>query len=240
MLANFKRDFKTLYHLVKPVQGDSLKERLENFYSGQAEDYDLFRKRLLKGREELIEQLPLDEVSSWCDLGAGTGQNLDFAKHSDLIKLKTISLVDLSPSLLAQAKKRVERLHLNNVECVEADVTQWTPHEKFDVVTFSYSLTMIPDWFLALENVLDNVLKPGGLIGVVDFYVARKFDQVHNWPERAFWPLWFSFDNVFLNADHVPFLKNHFTEVKFKTGKNRLPYLPLPAPYYSFVGRSTN
>ena len=42
-----------------------------------------------------------------------------------------------------------------------------------DVVTFSYSLTMIPDWFLAVDHAW-RLLRPGGTIGVVDFYVSRK------------------------------------------------------------------
>ena len=43
-----------------------------------------------------------------------------------------------------------------------------------DVVTFSYSLTMIPNWFQALERAY-AALKPGGMIGVVDFYISRKW-----------------------------------------------------------------
>ena len=51
-----------------------------------------------------------------------------------------------------------------------ADATRFRPPEgAADVVTFSYSLTMIPDWFAALENAA-AMLKPGGTIGVVDFY----------------------------------------------------------------------
>jgi len=30
----------------------------------------------------------------------------------------------------------------------------------------------IPDWFLAIDNAL-RILKPGGIIAVVDFYVSR-------------------------------------------------------------------
>ena len=41
-----------------------------------------------------------------------------------------------------------------------------------DAVTFSYSLTMIPDWFQAIERAYES-LKPGGMIGVVDFYIPQ-------------------------------------------------------------------
>ena len=56
------------------------------------------------------------------------------------------------------------------------------PEAPVDVVTFSYSLTMIPDWFAAIENAL-RMLRPGGQIGVVDFYVSRKYpaQPLHLW-----------------------------------------------------------
>src|ERR671911_700620 len=57
----------------------------------------------------------------------------------------------------------------------QADASTYQPATgPVDVVTFSYSLTMIPDWFAAIENAL-AMLKPGGTLGVVDFYVARKY-----------------------------------------------------------------
>ena len=52
-------------------------------------------------------------------------------------------------------------------------MTTVTLPEPADVVTFSYSLTMIPNWYLALENAR-KLLAAGRMIAVVDFYVARK------------------------------------------------------------------
>ena len=110
-----------------------------------------------------------------------------------------------------------------------------------DVVTFSYSLTMIPDWFGAIENAL-AMLKPGGVIGVVDFFVSRKHPpsnhKRHSWFTRTFWPTWFSFDNVFPSPDHVPFLHRHFDPIVFEEHRAKVPYMPLiRVPYYLFVGR---
>ena len=118
----------------------------------------------------------------------------------------------------------------------------WQPASgPADVVTFSYSLTMIPDWFAAIENAL-AMLKPGGLIGVVDFYVARKFPRDglarHRWLTRTLWPAWFAMDNVFPSPDHVPFLHRHFEPLTFEERMAKVPYVPLlRAPYYWFVGR---
>ncbi len=55
---SFLSDLKVLYHLaLKPIRGKSHAERMENFYAGQADAYDDFRKRLLKGRELVYEKL---------------------------------------------------------------------------------------------------------------------------------------------------------------------------------------
>jgi len=109
------------------------------------------------------------------------------------------------------------------------------------VVTFSYSLTMIPDWFAAIDSAR-AMLSPGGLIGVVDFYVSRKYpaDRLrrHRWFTRSFWPVWFAFDNVFPSPDHVPYLHRSFQAVHFAENRGKLPCIPLlRMPYYTFVGR---
>ena len=100
---------------------------------------------------------------------------------------------------------------------------------------------MIPDWFAAIENAL-QILKPDGLIGVVDFYVSRKHPpdglRRHGWPGRTIWPIWFANDNVFPSADHVPFLHRHLDPLHFEEYQAKVPYIPfLRAPYYTFVGR---
>ena len=238
----FLSDLKILYHLtLKPVRGRDHAARLESFYSGQAEAYDDFRKRLLKGRQELYSAIPLPDRGTWIDMGGGTGANLDYLGER-LAALSKVYVLDLSPSLLEVAKKRIAARGWTNVETVEADATTFQPAAgPVDVVTFSYSLTMIPDWFAAIENAL-AILKPGGLIGVVDFYVSRKFPRDglvrHGWLTRTFWPAWFSMDNVFPSPDHVPFLHRHFEPLKFEEHRSKVPYLPLARmPYYLFVGR---
>lgn len=235
-------DLKILYHLtLKPIRGKDHAARLESFYGGQAEAYDDFRKRLLRGREELIQAVPLPEGGVWVDMGGGTGANLEFFGDK-LSRLKKVYVVDLSPSLLKVAAKRMEARGWTNAEAIEADATVWQPPEApVDVVTFSYSLTMIPDWFAAIDNAI-QMLKPGGLIGVVDFYVSRKFPKDglkrHRWMTRNFWPVWFGNDNVFPSADHVPYLHRHFEPLHFDERMAKVPYIPLGrTPYYTFVGR---
>jgi S-adenosylmethionine-diacylgycerolhomoserine-N-methlytransferase len=235
-------DIKLLYHmLLRPIRGKDHASRLESFYAGQAEGYDDFRRRLLKGREELHAAIDWPIGGVWVDLGGGTGSNLEFV--GDRVgTLKKVYIVDLAPSLLKIAERRVGDRGWTNVETVEADATQYRPPETLvDVVTCSYSLTMIPDWFAAVQNAI-AMLKPGGLLGVVDFYVSRKHPDEdfrrHGFFTRHFWRTWFDGDNVFPSPDHVPFLHRQFEPVHFTENRAKVPYLPLiRVPYYTFVGR---
>ena len=109
------------------------------------------------------------------------------------------------------------------------------------MVTFSYSLTMIPNWYLALENAA-KLLRPEGVIAVVDFYVSRKhpaegFRRHSGWTRR-FWPAWFSMDNVFPSPDHLPYLHQHFRPLLVEERSAHLKFLPFAkAPYYLFIGQ---
>src|SRR3954463_4846190 len=166
-------DLKILFHMtLAPIRGHSHRDRLESFYAGQAKSYDSFRAHLLRGRQELYESLPVPEGGVWIEMGGGTGHNLQYL--GDRIRqLGQVYVVDLSASLLGIARERIAANGWGNVEVREEDVTTFQPGQLADVITFSYSLTMIPDWFAALERAR-QLLKPGGILGVVDFYVSRK------------------------------------------------------------------
>ena len=234
-------DLKTLYAMVlAPVHGHSHAARLESFYGRQAADYDAFRARLLHGRQELWSRLPVPDGGYWVDMGGGTGSNLEFLGEQ-IRRLARCYVVDLTPALLRVAAERSHAHGWTNVETVEADVTTFTPPcGPVDVITFSYALTMIPDWFVALERAW-QLLRPGGTIGVVDFYVSRKYPSAgwvrHAWRTRLFWSLWFGVDNVFVSPDHVPYLHWRFPPKYFAEHQGTMPYLPgVRAPYYLFIG----
>jgi S-adenosylmethionine-diacylgycerolhomoserine-N-methlytransferase len=243
-------DLRILYHMaLRPIRGKNHAERMDNFYNGQAADYDDFRRRLLRGREDLwkymlhcnITNVPHNNIV-WMDMGGGTGSNLHCFGNA-IEQLHKVYVVDLAGSLLKIADQRIQDNGWTNVETAEADATTFKPKEgSVDVITFSYSLTMIPDWFAAIDHAW-NVLKPGGRIGVVDFYVSRKYPTEHHarhsWMKRTFWPAWFACDNVFPSPDHVPYLHRKFKPVLFEERLTTIPWFPNPwfkMPYYLFVG----
>ncbi len=243
MNQKFLEELKLLYHICfAKNRGENHKERMENYFAPQASAYDGFRKRLLHGREALYQNLPTPENGIWIELGGGTGQCLEYL--GDRIRsLKKIYLVDLSPSLLKVAKERCSANEWTNVECIEADASLFKlpENEKADVITLCYSLSMIPSWFQTLDQ-CHKLLKDSGQIGVIDFYLSRKHPIKDHHPRqgvisRIFWPLFFMGDDVILNADHLAYLDERFLELAFKSSKGKIPYTPLKAPYYQFVGQ---
>lgn len=235
-------DLRVLYALVfTHVRGDSHAERLEAFYGKQAGAYDDFRRRMLHGREELMSWLELPEGGTLVDLGGGTGSNIA-ALGQKRERLRQVTIVDLCPSLLETARQRIERESWSNVRTALADASTYEPPEgPVDVVTFSYSLTMMPDWYRVVDHAW-KLLKPGGVLGVTDFYVGRKWPAAgmtqHGVFTRHFWPFWFAWDNVFLSPDHLPYLRSRFTPLRVEERRGTMPYLPLlRVPYYLFLGR---
>lgn len=242
---NVFSDLKVLYCMtLKPIQGETHEERLESFYATQVDAYDHFRKRLLTGRDELMRAMNPQTHEIWVDMGCGTGANLTMMDPERLSRLKKVYLIDLTEAMLKIANRRIEENGWKNVETRHADATRWVPPEKqVDAVIFSYSLTMIPDWFAAIDQAF-RILKPGGMIGVVDFYIARKYPgdrrMTQSFSTRWFWPIWFSFDNLYLSNDILPYLSRKFTDSSVVLRSDRLPFCPVfwkKMPRFIFIGR---
>ncbi|HEY6514623.1 MAG TPA: class I SAM-dependent methyltransferase [Steroidobacteraceae bacterium] len=232
-------DSRVLWRMLRglPRRGDPA-ERLQAFYAPQAERYDAFRRRLLHGREELLERLPAGDGDVVIELGCGTGENLE-RLGSRVAGLRRLILVDLCPALLAQARTRAARL--TNVEVVEADITRYRPSEPADCVYLSYALTMVEDWRAVIANAV-GMIRPGGTLGLVDFYVssarpARGRSRHPAW-ERGLWRRWFAHDGVWLDPAHMMGLAAAVPDCQILERRGAVPYLPgLAAPYYLFIGR---
>ena len=237
----FASDLKTILQMaIGAGRGRNHAERLENFYSRQASTYDAFRQRLLHGRRDLYLRLPTPKDGIWIDMGGGTAANLEVL-GARLQQLKQVYVVDLCSSLLQVARRRISVNGWSNVTAVNADVTAFRPPgKKADIVTFSYALTMIPDWSRALDHAY-ALLAPGGSLGVVDFYTSpAQWDLPLPCPssaQRWFWPRWFAHDRVFLNPEHPAMLHRLFQATHMAGYRERVPYLPgLKVPYYQFIG----
>jgi S-adenosylmethionine-diacylgycerolhomoserine-N-methlytransferase len=209
--------------------GADAQTRLQAFYAPQAQAYDAFRERLLRGRAELVAGLDLPPGAHVVELGAGTGRNLEYFGPG-LAALGRVDLVDLCPALLEQARRRAAALP--NVRVIAADACTYRPETPVDCVIFSYSLSMIPDWRRALANAV-AMLATGGVLAVVDFTVAPAQSAL----ARYFWTHWFRHDGVRLNRAHVEALRACLPSHRLSEHRAPVPYLPgLRVCYYRFAG----
>lgn len=141
---------------------------------------------------------------------------------------ETVYLVDLSPSLCRVAGDRFHRLGWKNVNVIcndarrfrledhvivenEKSVDEHAGKVQADLVTMSYSLSMIPEFYAMIDS-LSGLLHPNGVVGVADFYVQSEVDyhsrnyiggEINRhcmWISRVFWRTWFEADRVSLEA----------------------------------------
>lgn len=234
-------ELRTVWQLIAPrTYQDDHTSRMETFYAGQESGYDRFRERLLLGRDDLMKTLPIPPSGTLIDMGGGTGRNIEWLEER-LPELQAVTIVDLCEPLLRIARRRITKLNWWNVSAVLGDAATFpVPRGSVDAISFSYSLTMIPNWIDAVEHAYE-LLRPGGSIGVVDFYVSHKWPNIrsrrHSRFTRWFWPAWFSHSNVFPNPAHLALLQKRFKTVRLDERFARVPYLcGLKAPYYLFIG----
>ncbi|KAH0561936.1 hypothetical protein GP486_003354 [Trichoglossum hirsutum] len=275
---------------LKPHTGDrpggSQQDALESFYKAQAGVYDTTRKRLLRGREDMLglvaaqlkfkakNEDPNHPRRIWVDIGGGTGYNIEAMSNYLPVAefFSSIYLVDLSPSLCEIARRRFVRLGWTNVKviCQDARSFRLEDHEidssnrkatrtskstgyfgnevapvgKADLLTLSYSLSMIPDYY-SVVDAMSSLLSPFGILGVTDFYVQSRvdlagrnytggvFNRHVNWLGRVFWRAWFEIDRVGLEPGRRDYLEYRFGTILSVDDRN---YRMGGIPYYIWLG----
>lgn len=229
----------------KKVKGDTHKDRLESFYSPQAHAYDRFRANFLHARKPMLAACAARLRGStglvWVDLGGGTAENVDLmAEYIDLKAFDKIYVVDITPSLCRVAEKKVKQRGWTNVVIVEGDACAFTPPEKATLVTFSYSLSMIPPFMDAVEAAT-SYMEEDGIMGVADFFTSTKFDlpiRQHTYNQRWFWRSVFDLDGIDLSPERRMYLEHKLETVYEYNSRGKIPYVPyLRAPFYIWVGR---
>lgn len=104
------------------------------------------------------------------ELGVGTGLALSrYARHL------TITGIDLSPDMLAVARKRVADEGLDHVEALlEMDAGALNfPTATFDLVVVMYTITVVPHPDQVMDEVA-RVLKPGGRAFFVSHFASEQ------------------------------------------------------------------
>lgn len=150
----------------------ALQQQLDRNYRYQRYIYDRTRAYYLLGRDDLIEQLAPPHGARVLEIGCGTARNLVMA--ATLFPHARLFGIDLSEKMLDTASQNLSRAGLSShVQLAHGDATTFNSSAlfgcgQFDRVVFSYALSMIPRWRLAIEHAA-NLLAPGGSLHIVDF-----------------------------------------------------------------------
>jgi ubiquinone/menaquinone biosynthesis C-methylase UbiE len=138
-------------------------------YRRQSAFYDAteWKFTFLYGREALVEQMDIHPGDRVLEIGCGTGRNFD-AIQRRLMGSGELIGIDCSRPMLEKASTRIREKGWTNVRLMDLDYgKEPITRGRADAVLFSYSLSTIRDWKLALACA-QSELWPGGRIGVVD------------------------------------------------------------------------
>jgi len=167
-------------------------ERVRTYYEGFAHLYEKrgrFWERLLS-MEPRRRWVASNAEGDVLEIGVGTGMNLSF--YGPDVRLTG---VDLSPAMLAEARRRAAELG-RDIDLREGDAQALEfPDDRFDTVVFSLCLCSIPDDRTAVAEGV-RVLKPGGRMLLLEH--VRSPSSVVRTGQRLVEPLMLRFQ-----ADHL-------------------------------------
>ena len=145
-----------------------------DLFSGLPRRYDLLAEILSFGqngrwRNELVTQIAASEPKAILDVATGTaGVAIALATRTGA----DVTGVDLTESMLARGRERVSAARLEQrvrLQAARAEELPF-PDASFDAVSFTYLLRYVRDPAATLRE-LARVLRPGGVLASLDFYV---------------------------------------------------------------------
>lgn len=159
-------------------------EAMNHMYRFTRHVYDISRKYYLLGRDRMLDEMEVSQRTTVLEVGCGTGRNLiRLAKRCPQARYYGL---DIAQVMIEKAGQRLKNLGIQDrveLHCAPAeelnDPNVFAEVEQFDLIYFSYCLSMIPTWNPAMEAAL-NRLKPGGSLHIVDFW------------DQSGWPRWFA------------------------------------------------
>ncbi len=170
---------------------------IERYYKFHARIYDATRWSFLFGRTAILRKAAAAgaQPKRILEVGCGTGKNL-----VNLVKRfpeASVSGLDLSEAMLKVAKSKVG----DSVKLIQrAYDAPISAGEPFDLILFSYALSMFNPGFEAAIEAAHADLAPGGFIAVVDFHQAG----------FRFFERWMAVNHVRMQAQLQPKLQSLF------------------------------
>lgn len=177
----------------------TLDQALERYYRFHAHIYDATRWSFLFGRVKLVEQVAaLHTPTHILEIGCGTGRNL--ARLARRFPHARLTGLDLSADMLTRARHRLKPLSDRIALLHQAYVRPLNQEPRFDLIVFSYCLSMInPGWESVIVSARQD-LQPEGLIAVVDFHDSA-------WPAFR---RWMGINHVQMKGQLLPELHARF------------------------------
>jgi SAM-dependent methyltransferase len=161
-----------------PDDGDALLAEQMAYYRARAPEYDQWwlREGVYDHGEEFNRQwrYEIEELRATVEsfaprgdvleLASGTGGwTTELARHAS-----SITAVDASAEALAICKRKLAR-SATPVHYVEADLFDWVPDRRYDLVFFSFWLSHVPRSHLAaFWRLVERALAPGGRFFFID------------------------------------------------------------------------
>jgi 2-polyprenyl-3-methyl-5-hydroxy-6-metoxy-1,4-benzoquinol methylase len=196
-----------------PILDEQIKyyrARAEEYNESIAEATDLlaFGKALL---------LNLGRFDSILELACGTG-----IWTETLLQMGTeVTAVDAAPEMLAIARKKLGE---ERIQYQQADLFQWEPTQKYELVFFANWLSHVPPEALdAFLSKVQRSIRPAGQIAMIDQYLPSDADrQVAKEEIYATRPIedgrQFKIVKVFYD---VAILQNKFKDLGFEVNTNK-------------------
>jgi ubiquinone/menaquinone biosynthesis C-methylase UbiE len=212
------------------------KQEVLDYFRNQAGRYDwgVWAYRLMgidegRYRRNTVRALALSPGDTVIDLACGTGLNFPLLQKAVGASGKIIG-VDISPEMLEQARRRVEKKGWRNVELAEADLEAYAFPPGTAGMLSTFSMYLVPDSEAVIRRGA-AALRPGGRLAILD---AKLPDQPPAW--TAVFPKWreqpFGIDPKFLVQRPMDFIRRHLNEILYR--EYYFGYL-----YFS-VGRKNN
>jgi len=198
-------------------------QKLQSYYKWHAHLYDASRWSFLFGRSSIIQSCAdiKPDLTQIMEVGCGTGNNMKTIACT--FPNSQITACDLSEAMLEKAARKCAPLSASThlVSGDYLDLPQ--PTHPYELVLFSYILTMIPDEFEEIIKKAQAELHPKGLIAIVDFHssTSRIFTQ------------WMKKNHVRLNHGWEESLVQKF---KPKLSTKKIAYAGLWT-YFQFIGQ---
>lgn len=165
-------------------------QEVQRMFDSIAPTYDILNLMLSAGshkawESKLVDSLPEAPSGTCLDICTGTGALIPRLVR----RFSSVVGLDVSPKMLSIAKRKYGGMH--KVSFIKADAQKLPFSDNcFDRITVAYGVRNLPDYLAGLKEIA-RVLKPGGVLGILEFGQPRLavWRQAFNLYSRTLMPL---------------------------------------------------